>query len=347
MKKLFFFVTLLFALSANAKIWRVNNNAGVTADFTQLTTAVASASVLSGDTIHVEPSATSYTFPTITKNLVIIGNGYFLSGATGNAGLQANTETSKVGGFRFASGSAGTRIIGIEITNNSDFASGYSGIVNITIEKCAFTVGFFSFNAAATYDGITVRKCILQGFNSGAIGTLNNVTIENCISNNINVFYLTPAAASNFVVRNNTFKVTGDIRFNNAYFANNIIISGSNNSFTSCNIKNNLFSFNQTGVTTGPLSTNGNNLVSQTEASMVLVTGSNDGRYQLAVASPAIGGGVDISGDKPNCGAFGGNDPYKLSGIPAIPSIYSITVPASVPLATPTMNVTFSTRNNN
>ncbi|WP_315820967.1 hypothetical protein [Paraflavitalea speifideaquila] len=49
----------------------------------------------------------------------------------------------------------------------------------------------------------------------------------------------------------------------------------------------------------------------------------------------------------PDCGAFGGNDPYKLSGIPAIPSIYLLTVPASIPSGSSSMNVTFSTRNNN
>jgi hypothetical protein len=76
--------------------------------------------------------------------------------------------------------------------------------------------------------------------------------------------------------------------------------------------------------------------------------GSLDGKYQLAVSSPAIGGGVDIGGVKPDCGAFGGNNPYQLSGIPAIPSIYSFSFPNgnSVPLNSTSININFSTRDN-
>ena len=57
---LLLFVFTLCMFCVHAKIWRVNNNTGVVADFTTFTAAVNSASVLSGDTIHIEPSATSY-----------------------------------------------------------------------------------------------------------------------------------------------------------------------------------------------------------------------------------------------------------------------------------------------
>lgn len=51
MKKVFPFFALLFLLSQNAsaKIWRVNNNIGVQADFTTLQAAIDGAA--SGDTI--------------------------------------------------------------------------------------------------------------------------------------------------------------------------------------------------------------------------------------------------------------------------------------------------------
>jgi hypothetical protein len=113
-------------------------------------------------------------------------------------------------------------------------------------------------------------------------------------------------------------------------------------------VKNNLFVNAQTGVTVGSLSTNGNNLISQTRASLIVDAGSDDAKYQLAAASPAIGGGVDISGTKPDCGAFGGNDPYVLSGIPNIPTIYSLSFPNgnSVPSGSSSILVDFSTRNN-
>lgn len=350
MKKLFFLIisVSLLITTAQAKIWRVNNNAGIVADFTTLTAAVANASVVSGDTIHVEPSATSYTFPTINKQLVIIGNGYLLTGAGSNSGLQENTLTSIVGGFRFSSGSTGTKIIGIRINGGSDFSSGYSGTVNITFEKCMVEVfSPLAYITSSTYSGITFRKCFFTnqlGFGNESNVVLNNITYENNIFTSGVSF--TPGTSTNFIFRNNIVH-SSTATLANAYVANNIFTTSSVSTFTSCNVKNNVFVANQTGVTSGPLSVNGNNLINQTLTSIIVNTGSNDGKFQLAAGSPAIGGGVDISGTKPDCGAFGGTDPYKLSGIPGIPTIYALTVPASVPLGTPTMNVTISTRNNN
>lgn len=367
MKKLFFLIVtvVLINMTAQAKIWRVNNNAGVSADATTLTilfdgtnSLPANPEAANGDTIHVEPSSTAYAFPTINKQVVIIGNGYLLTGAGSNAGLQENTLTSIVGGFRFANGSAGTRIIGITIIASNDFSSGYSGAVNVSFEKCRFTSSLlFNFTTGVTYDGISIRKSyIATGINNSvpATTTLNNFTIENCICDG-NLFWFKPTLTTNFVVRNNTFRLNSGVPvvdISNAYVANNIFLSISFNAagshvFTSCNVKNNVFTANETGLTTGPLSVNGNNLVNQSLASIIANTGSDDARFQLAGGSPAISGGVNISSVKPDCGAFGGNDPYKLSGIPGIPTIYALTVPASVPLGSPTMSVTISTRNNN
>ena len=76
-------------------------------------------------------------------------------------------------------------------------------------------------------------------------------------------------------------------------------------------------------------------------------TGSLDSRLALKAGSPAIGAGLTVGAVvSPNCGAYGATDPYILSGIPNIPSIYALTVPVSIPSGTTTMNVTFSTRNN-
>src|SRR5690349_22845635 len=60
----------------NAKVWRVNNNPGTSADFIQLTTAVASSSVVAGDTLYVEGGSAAYTGINLSKRLVIIGAGY-------------------------------------------------------------------------------------------------------------------------------------------------------------------------------------------------------------------------------------------------------------------------------
>jgi hypothetical protein len=114
-------------------------------------------------------------------------------------------------------------------------------------------------------------------------------------------------------------------------------------------VENNIFSAAQAGVTVGPLSANGNNLVSQPWAALFIASGSEDGQYQLAPGSAAIGGGVKIGSYKPDCGAFGSTDPYKLSGIPPVPAIYGLILNSSaVPAgSTGTMQATISTRGNN
>ena len=45
---------------------------------------------------------------------------------------------------------------------------------------------------------------------------------------------------------------------------------------------------------------------------------STDGKWQLAPGSPALGA-ADDGGD---CGIFGGQEPYVLSGLPRIPAIF-------------------------
>ncbi len=61
---------------------------------------------------------------------------------------------------------------------------------------------------------------------------------------------------------------------------------------------------------------------------------SPDGKYQLKPGSPAIGAGT-AGGD---IGAFSGANPYKLSGVPAIPRLTHLIVP---PTATSTSGLRF------
>jgi hypothetical protein len=75
MKKLFTLSIAVgfLAITAQAKIWRVNNNAGIVADATSIQTLFdgvntpANPEAADEDTIHVEPSATQYFFPTINQ----------------------------------------------------------------------------------------------------------------------------------------------------------------------------------------------------------------------------------------------------------------------------------------
>ena len=343
-------ITLFIATQANAKIWRVNNQAGTSADFISMSTAVGHASVVSGDTIYIEPSATSYGSFTITKQLVFIGNGYLLDSANnGNAGLQENANESVFSYAYLNAGSEGSAFIGLYISGYLYF-NGISSTANVVIEKCKFNSQPFYQSGVATYDNIVIRKCFftyiynIDIFNTTNV-TVNNLTIENCVFNGYPRIGIN-SASTNVVFRNNTADYFSGT---SVYVANNIFLNNTSSTFNSCVVKNNLFVYNQAGVTVGPLNVNGNNLVSQTRANLIADVGSDDAKYMLAAGSPAIGGGVDLGGTKPDCGAFGGNDPYVLSGIPNIPTIYSMSFPNgnSIPAGAGSILVDFSTRNNN
>ena len=343
-------ILFITVTQVHAKIWRVNNNVGVNADFTTFNAAVNSGSVLAGDTLHIEASATTYSTASVilNKRLVVIGVGYFLDPADvttpGNAGLQVATQRSAIDFIRVADGANGSRFIGITFPSGV-YLNGSAATMDVLFEKDLF-LSSVTFETG-TINGVAFRKCF---FNSAQIGvnapaTVTNFTCENSIFNGFNAYLnLGTLSGSGNVMRNNTFYATYIGTLSNVYFANNII-SDANYEwvFTNCTVKNNLFAKNQAlpGTATA-------NQVNVNMTNVFTLAGSYDGRLQLKAGSPAIGAGLTVGGVvSPDCGAFGATDPYRLSGIPNVPAIYSLTVPTSIPSGSATMNVTFSTRNNN
>ena len=131
MKKMFFLIAAaIFCASAQAKIWRVNNIAGITADFTTLQAAHDGAAA--GDTIHLEPSSTGYGDLTMTKRLSIFSTGQF---ASNNPGFQ---QDIKHGFVR-------------NITINNAFANG--SLLSIRYE------GFISISGATVGNISLLRLC--------------------------------------------------------------------------------------------------------------------------------------------------------------------------------------------
>jgi len=333
------------AFAANAKIWRVNNNAGVTADFTDMPACIASASVVNDDTIHVEASAVGYTFFTLNKRLVIIGTGYFLSGANSNPGLQANPNPATLDYFFVDTLASGSQFIGLNFFNGIYTANGGQGADNITITRCRLPnlyLGYQSPSAGADYTGWTINKCYITTTTASSRPVKNAAITNNVCSG---VFDLSNAGDLNNLVRNNVFRAS--VNINNTYFSNNIINTGTFTS-TSSSVKNNTCIGNApTGFATF-VGVNGN-VASELDANIFQgPTGnSTDGQWRLKAGSQAIGTGETVNSITPDRGAFGTADPYILSGIPPIPTIYSLTVPGSVPSNATTMPITISTKSNN
>ena len=115
---------------------------------------------------------------------------------------------------------------------------------------------------------------------------------------------------------------------------NNILIegdvTGSNNFYY-----NNISDISQFG------NENGNQQNVDMNTVFVDHTSGVDNGLILAPGSPAIGAGFEGV----DCGIFGGNNPYVLSGIPPIPSIFEITQIGIGSVATP-IQVNFKAKSN-
>ena len=127
MRKLIIFLLLIVcSFTAQAKLWRVNNNGAMNANFTSFVAAQSTASA--NDTLYFEGSTVSYGNIVLTKPLVIIGPGYFLEE---NSQTQFNFITAKFGTIGFTSGSSGSILTGLVVQNLITI-----NVSNISIIRC-------------------------------------------------------------------------------------------------------------------------------------------------------------------------------------------------------------------
>ena len=336
MKKLHIIIAILVltATTANAKIWRVNNNSGITADFT--TAQAANNAAAAGDTLHLEPSGTSYGNLTLSKRLVVISSGDFI---TQNPGYQVMANTGFVSSLTINNIAANGSVIMVKFSENININS---NVGNILVQSCVTSYRDGAHNCCgyagniniSNADNIIVKNCFVNNINFTS--NSNNIIVTNNIVGNV----VGNDVSSDGVISNNVinayFNANPGLNINNCSVENNIYNYGVQQSFSSCLVRNNINS--NTGLPAG----NGNqNSVSMATVFINNAGGYLDNVYQLKAASPAIGAGLGSA----DCGAFGGSTPFKLAVTPPIPSIYKLEVPSTP--AGNTMNIKFSTRSNN
>lgn len=316
MKKtlLFLVIALLGIATAPATCWRINPDPKAKAQFESVQQAMEDNNVKSGDTLLLD--AGYYGEVVLEKDkITIIGTGYFLD----QKGWMETDETR----FNTISLSEGSSIEGcaaryIKYYHNSTVkrckAEGivaYSKIIfservaNALISQCYVT------SAVGLHDYCTLKNSIVLGtvgghnYSQGAVIENNSIIYKgneyNCISN-----------FSNSTIRNNIcIRTNGESDYDvieirsdaNNIINNNVLSSGS--AFAD-KIINNYY-------------------VGATIENTFVNEGSDDGRYQLRVDSPAKGAAANGS----DCGAFGGSTPYVLSGLPQfLPHITEVLVPA-------------------
>ncbi len=357
MKKIIFILCLsiLSTLDINAKVLRVNNTGIPTApaspNLTPVYTTAQSAhdAASTNDTLHFEASTLAYGSVTLTKKLTFIGPGYFLGSLVSNANpdLQA-IPTSATISINLGVGSdnsefTGLTIVSITVATNQTI----SGVIfkrnNITGQSVGLFLNAFSISGSTNFSNVQ----FIQNYISGTFTHTNSPIMNNYVfSNNIITGTVTLPINSSGIFQNNI--LTNNVpAFYNATVKNNINGYAGTPTITNCIVQNNISVNSSFGTADG----NQQNVVMTTvfedynDASALF---SQDSRFTLKTGSPALGtgySGVDM-GAILNPANTNNNmlTSYKLSGIPAIPSIYKLDVPTIV--NSNSMNVTISTRSN-
>jgi hypothetical protein len=327
MKKSIFIFLFLVNLSGFAKSWLVSNITP-TADFTSLTLAHAQAQA--GDTIFVEGSGTPYAGFTLTKKLILIGPGYFL---TENPNAHYNKKPALIkSDVVFENGSAGSEIVGFDLKSYGSNIFIRNSEITILRNRLS-NIYFDHQNEPETYNDCYISQNYIEGticnknLYQGNMLIMNNLIVSNNFiheigfgqSSNLIISVLFEDNVIDFncfccnsIFRNNVINASGDHiygvfeknKYNNVY--NNILTCSSPSNLTNYQLgSNNQWLINQSTIFVG--STNN----------------STDGQWQLLANSPAKSAGSDGS----DCGMFGGATPYQLSGLPPIPVVYDIIGP--------------------
>jgi hypothetical protein len=363
------FLTLAMAFSliatvANAKIWRLNNNNTYTpvvqVDFlTNVTLQQAhdSAKVQSGDTIHIEQSPTNYGGCTFTKRLTVIGAGYFLND---NPNTQVNrNQSSLVSNLIFNNpGAAGSVVMGLTL-NNAEYLQ--VSVNNMVVRHNWIGTVYIGSGNANTVNNTLIAQNIINGSQSGigiqTVGGTTGKTTDVKIYGNIIVagavstawYAINLSANTSGIIKNNLlYSYYHIFNVSNFYMVNNLAYNGVGVSFSpffnNCVLEYNLG--NHAGVFATPVNqTNtvvGNGNITAANFLFVGATPNIDKDWQLQAGSPAknVGkGGIDI-------GPYAGDFPYRLSGIPAVPNIYNITI-SPIPAGASTMSVSVTAKSNN
>ena len=329
---------LFISSTSYAKIWRINNNGGVNANFTTAQAAVSSSLVLNGDTLYFEGSTSSYgNIYILNKSLTLVGPGYALNNWT--SAVQANLFSATIGSITNIT-AANVKLVGLEFTGEVSLSAS-----NFTMERCNMTNYYFYLPSSTNVTNVIFKQNILYNLYENGSSAITNLLITN---NLILTGLSFTGANENGVIEFNTFGLINcGIDLGQSFFSlrNNILIGSAGNTITGLSNSNVEYNMaHQSNLL--PANNNNQNGVNM-NGSTVFVnnnwgTSQNDKNYMLSATSPARTAGA---GGTP-IGAYAGTTPYLPSGIPAIPTIYQLSMPSAITTGS-TINVTFSSKSNN
>lgn len=335
MKKSVSLLTILFCFvfSLNATILIVDKNpTAPSGSYLNVADAVAAASP--GDTIYITPAATDYGNFSLSKQLVIMGNGHYPNPYNDYPWI------SEVGNININhSNASGSTIMGLRIKKIS---TSISNVIDIIISQNRITENVNSSTGSTNW---VIRKNLFylspSYYSNFKIFINNNAHwfIENNIFSGIRptagyVYFITNSNSHDVAISNNIFigdslvignyKVFSEV--SNAIITNNIFYYKDPTGCEYCNFSNNL-----TYKTTQDTLPYGNNTgaynISNQDPQFVNApqTSHNynyDYDYHLLQGSP----GTNAGSDGTNIGIYGGTYPYSdIVQIPKVTNVHVLT----------------------
>lgn len=310
-------------LSAQPKVITVDNRPGSEGMYSDPQAANDDDNTKDGDTILVAGSATSYGNVTSYKKLNWVGSGYFFADNDIPGLIQDTTRLNltfgKMDPFGTSRGSTATGIDG-SISVEGDIDDGFEEKIGVSIDRCRT----FGNNGWDLQGKATVTRCWLGG-------NLTLRAVDSSVSNSImpglNALNAGTVTVTNCVITN----LTGGT--NNTSFTNTIFVDVATTNFDQDP------SYTYCMDIGNPVLPDGGNNIGPFNLQQVFADPFNgdpatDAYYQLRADSEAIAKGKDGV----DMGAFGGPQPYVLSGIPDRPRITGFLVPG---IATGSTTLTF------
>lgn len=317
---------ITWATQLHAKQWSISNSTQNPGQFNSITTAIASSSVVAGDTFLLHPTPTSYGNFSVTKKIVIIGAGFNTQ--------RAAAQYATVGQITLASatGAGGSKFYGLIMSQI--ITSGLS-MPNITVEDCYITNNLLISAVPVNW---IVRNCVftatsnynidLQQFATNA----GSMLISHCLFANTIALSQSALFVRNCVFVHGVFSSVQNAVFENCIFRHtSFIVSGVTNS-----VFNNCISASTALPTAG---NTGNNNFPPVSVTMVNAPGNSVNLahdYNLTPASVGYTGGTDGQ----QLGLFGGNSSFSMYGEPLNSAIVrSFNITNSVVPVNGTLNI--------
>ena len=305
-KTIFTLAALCMAVAANATILRVSNVTGSSAPYSDLQVAVDAASA--GDTIMVDGSVTDYGTITISKTIVLIGPGYW---RVENGLIEEGASSAVVSKVTIEETAEGTVLKGLE------------------------TNGEISVNAP----NVIITKCLVRSGIKLRPNSTRCVIHQNRIAPyNVEPIYAIEDAPVSYVQITNNIMQIGNAshiyRINESYVAYNTIFNGRGfmNNCNNCTFEKNILD----GCGDEGLKSNCTLVDNYSQYGRIYQKYSPGSSWNnklegsdLVIKNEVIENDETREGIAGK-GAFAGDSPYVISGIPDAPVIHDLVMPTTV-----------------